>query len=201
MSQALNVKRADVKAYLPIAISAVAREDAQNRRREGVRESNAGVWGGRAIDNGWYRQHVGTPEKDSLGRWVLRLPNVAEMPGDSGISSVAPKSNPLAALPRITSPANAIGIGDYMAGVFWWKEATTNGTFVVFSAMPVPNNCEYAATIAPDVATLSESEQMPIPSGLEEAVLSRTAAWFKQQKQTPANRILNDRDINESVQP
>ena len=185
----VNVKRADIAAYLTQAINYVTVKEIRNRKREDESQ---------AIDPEFYQTYPNiTPTWDSDRRkYYIVLPErLQAIPSGQGIGSVAAMGSDLPYV-RLRSPYEATGIGHIFQQAQYWYEKLSgdNGQErLYFNNIGYPIPTMLLRMIA-SFESLANDDVVTMPSGMEIEVLELAKQWFVAQRQLPADMINNNND-------
>ncbi len=189
MSPDVNVKRADIEAYLAQAINYITVKEIRQRKREDD---------DRNVDSEFYKTYYVTPIWDTVRHkyYVILPARLQLLPGGDGIGSVAPRGSDKPSV-KMRSPYELSGIEHIIQQEMYWYEVIGNGDlreerlYFINLGQPTP---EMMIRMIPSIESLSNNDIVSMPSGLEVEVLNLAAQWFKEQRMLPADVLNNNKD-------
>ena len=193
LSDDANVQRAEVEAYMNVAYAGAIKAVVVDGQALQSSPKTGSAQLGSALNN-LYKPHVGTPEKDDdRNMWKLVLPGVLPLPGSSGVSIVYPQKNPNLPYMRFDNAIAAAGAAHITSVMpaFHVEEAT-----IWFHAYPLPVH-PVVAMCCPSIDTFGADEELPFPKEVDGVALKLATDWFRDQRQTMADNISDDKDLNE----
>lgn len=195
MTQDANVLRADIRAYLPSAISYFTVMEMRLRRAEGISENGSpSVWS----DGSFFGTYTLTPTA-SGSRWYVDLPgHVLSLFNARGVESVTPAASPTRPYVRISNPQQLAGIDDMLGSqVYYYPETSGEATrlWLINYASPV---CDLTVRALLNVDNLADTAPLPVPAGVDMQVINKCVGYFNQQRMTPADTALDANDLNQN---
>lgn len=178
------VQRSDIRAFLPIAINyATQKAYYINRREEGDRDFPSNFYGtfsGLAINK------TTTPPTITLPKAIVSLPS------NQGIRYVMDDCG------NTYTPLNDADMTmiNYYGNIFS-EERFYRRTGLVIQLYNMPKLALTSNVVAmADPTTFTDDTELPIQAGMETDVIEMTVAHFREQRGTPADVIVDDKDVN-----
>lgn len=184
------VQRPDVEAYVPAAIDAAIREEAilllRLRRQDGSSEA--------AIGSEFYTKYKLVPAVDSeSGLYYVELPSLVSIPGLMAIQAITPVKNPSDTIILASSVKHLIDMDLKQA----WIERYGDKTRIYFKG--VDQSCPVYVFAMTQAISAGADDDIKLPGGLDARVIAICVAHFRQQRDMPADVIVDNHDVNKAA--
>lgn len=195
------VQRPEVNAYIPIAYAYALQEQVFRLRQDLRADRSSTGFGGTVVDGSYYTTYVLDPIEDVTRKaHYIELPGVVQsIPGMLAIESVFPKKTPAESYPIVSGPAASLGIGTTMPCC--WHEIHGDKTRIYFDTLP-EDSCDLVVRASMEIVNDDTNEDpLPIPRGFEQRIIAYCLDHFRPQRQSPADGLINNHDINAITNP
>lgn len=195
LTQDSNVLRADIRAYLPAAINYFTVAEMRMRRAEARGDSFIpSNWS----DGSFFGIYTLTPVNSEYG-WYVDLPgHIVSLFNARGLESVYPIKAPLMPFIRMSNPSELAGAEQIMGpNVFYYPETAGEVTrlrLLNFSG----SACDVIVRAMLDISALSDDSPLPVPAGVDMAVVDKCVQHFAAQRMSPADIALDGNDLNQN---
>jgi hypothetical protein len=190
------VQRPEVNSYIPIAGHYALQEQAFRLKQDQRAERGAtGFAGGSVVDGSYYTTYVlGTTLDQERNTRFIELPGVVQsVPGILALESVFPKDNPAGSFPIVTGPSATLGMGEVMPCC--WHEIHGEKSRIYFDALS-SDTCDLVVRACMEISSSLGEETLAIPRGFEQRIIAYCLDHFRPQRQSPADGLINNHDIN-----
>lgn len=197
LSPDVNVWREDIEHYLPAVIAAVINQDAEDKLDQELRRARVSRdMVIRPHGTQYSLNYVLTVQHDDERQlhYVIPPGRLLRLSQQKGLNMVGPLNG--APYIIVSGQAETIGL-EVVDQVFAWVEDYTDEDRIMLTSMnPEVNSVITRLTLNPD--SLTDSTLLPIPEYLEVAAVEMLSNFFLEQRQTPADGIVNKSDVNEA---
>lgn len=183
-----SVIRVDVESYVPAACHAVIRKSIFEARQLARAESEPV-----SIDGGYYQTYI-LPVKEDTDRKVqyVALPGVLQsLPAKHSIDSVSPEGNPSGQFYVIQGPAFITDSADGLFTQCWHEVHGEESRIYIYGGKSL---CNVVVRVAMSISSMLGDSHLPLPIGLEYEVIVACVEHFRQQKITPQDVVLDNKD-------
>lgn len=189
LSDDANVQRGEVDAYMDIAYGLAIKNVVVEQQLSEKTLSQLG-----AAFNHVMVPYTGTPTKDEArSLWRLDLPAILPAAGNDGVGMVYPEKNP--SMPYVRMD-NAISFAGSPQLLSIMPSFHVEGSIVWLHAYSMPVH-PLIAMICPSVSLMDPEEEIKYPDAVTGNALKIAVEWFRGQRETLADPISNDKDLNE----
>lgn len=198
LTQESAVQRADIRAYLPTALSYFLVAEMRQRRREAHEE--AGFGGSESWFDGTFPGvYTLTPAQDADSKiWYIDLAGAAvSLPSGRGVQLVYPSEHPEKPFVRLANPSQIAG-AEYILGdqVFFWAQNTSNRVSRIRLFNYIGPACPVEVWAILNTDCLADTAQMPAPTNITMLVIDKCVDHFTGTRQTPSDNAMDGKDVN-----
>lgn len=187
----VDVQKAEIAVYLAAAINYEMVADIRNRKRE---QAALGEW-----DTGVDTDFLGTIEEpvlydDQRGLKYVKLnTRMQSLPGNGGLQDVYPTKGERNFV-KMRGPFDAVGLDQVMTQqTLYWFENVGADQRVYFRNIS-PSVTTVIIRLITSIQDLDDDDQVPVPPGLEVAIIDRCVQFFTRQREMPDDELANNKD-------
>lgn len=172
LSTDVDVQRADIRVYLPVAIRDAITAYYWQERNANAQEIQLYGAGSSTATIPFLTSFTVMPQKDeATNKYYINLPKrVQSLPLNRGIEDVYPLQGDWDYV-RITSPAELIGLP--LVSTFYWYE--DQKIWFINLGKPV---CDHKVRFVVDVSSLEDDDELFLPPGFENQIIKMMIEHF-----------------------
>lgn len=191
-----NVYRVDLEAFLPAVVAEAMKMEAYERRAEARAELAVNGFKTVFPPLEFYKEVGVTPIKDTVScKYYAILPALVDLPNGWNVMAVRPGASFDTDFIRLNSFQEFLGAED-IPQPFFWVSNSASGVTAYFANMPLPvQNIVFMLAVSP--TALEDDERLPLPLSVEYKIVPMLEAYFRRQRMTPADALLDHADVNE----
>lgn len=195
-----NIKRDEIRVYLPAALSAALRDAIFEQRGQARADLAAGLLFDLDLDPNYYTPFTATPTYDTVRKvYYIDLPKLADLPYGWATRVAYSQVNPMMPFVKMRSATAFAGADNLIGSVtgFWVDHTETPRMNFVGYQLPV---CPVIAEIAKDASVLEDSDLLPYPGHVINRAIMQCERKFNIQCSRPADNLSDNKDVNEHDQ-
>lgn len=190
LSDDANVQRGEIAAYMNIAFATAAKAMVVGDRALAMRQQPYLAGAGFSA---LYKPYIATPVKDeSRGLHVVDLPDTASSSDMDGVGVIYPIKNPSAPYIRMLTAIGHAGMPALAAFPSFHVE--DGKVFFHNLALPVG---QLVINHMPGVVGLGDDDAIPYSDEVIGLAIQAAESWFRRQRETRADDVSDDKDLNE----
>lgn len=188
----LNIKRVDIKSLLPLLINDAVTAFSRQSRKDVYEELRIyGASNGETVNSQFLTTFKVTPAIDvDTGYYYIDVPKkVAVLPFSRGINDLRPLKG--MSYQRITSFLEISGIESFITA--YWHENFNGTSKILINNIGTPV-CEHFLQIVVDFSAMSDTDELYLPGGFNEYILSSARQYLLGERQIPAEYKIDNKE-------